>query len=294
MRFYWIALLVFTFHLIGCRPYARLTNQLPNNKLHPVEYQQNTELLNFTFLYSDPERTSYLQEFANKYQLDALVADHSNDLDKIKALLHWTHQQWKHNGSNRPTKSDAISIVEEAKTGKQFRCVEYGFVSAAALNSVGLPARTLGLKTQDVEVVKYGAGHVAAEVYSPTLKKWIFVDGQFDVIPMLNDTPLNAAELYQAIQTKSPGLKLVRMGEPIPAKEQKAYLEFVGKYLFYLDVKFDNRYGSAADPKFTYQNKTIAMLVPLHAKQPTIFQRSGTIEAVYTNSLGDFYQAPRF
>ena len=46
---------------------------------------------------------------------------------------------------------------------------------------------------------KNGAGHVATEVFLNDLKKWVFIDVQFDAMPVLNDTPLNAVEFQKAI-----------------------------------------------------------------------------------------------
>lgn len=60
--------------------------------------------------------------------------------------MNWVHHQWRHDGGNEPIKNDAISILEEARTGKNFRCVEYGTVVTACLNAVGLNSRVLGLK----------------------------------------------------------------------------------------------------------------------------------------------------
>jgi len=100
------------------------------------------------------------------------------------------HNQWQHNGNNEPHKNDVTSILEEVKEGKNFRCVEYGIVVAACLNSIGLKARQLNLKTKDVETTEYGAGHVVTEVFLNDLKKWMFIDGQFDAMPLLDGIPL--------------------------------------------------------------------------------------------------------
>lgn len=55
------------------------------------------------------------------------------------------------------------------------------------------------LKIKEVETYAYGAGHVALEVYLNDLKKWIFIDSQWNIIPFLNHVPLNAVEFQQAI-----------------------------------------------------------------------------------------------
>jgi len=100
-------------------------------------------------------------------------------------LLNWTNKRWEHSGNNTPKESDAISILKEAETGKKFRCVEYAIVLSSALKSIGIPARTLGLKTKDVDKTRYGAGHVVTEAYLTDFNKWIFLDGQMNYAPFL-------------------------------------------------------------------------------------------------------------
>ena len=55
--------------------------------------------------------------------------------------MNWVHKQWDHNGRNQPENIDAISILEEVKEGKNFRCVEYGIVATACLNAVRIKSK---------------------------------------------------------------------------------------------------------------------------------------------------------
>lgn len=286
-----ITLLAFTILLSGCAPFFRLVNYSPSAKVVDVTFTNDIKP-NYKFAYSDTTGNEYLRKLQVNYGLDTLTQNANNQFGKVLLVLNWTHQQWKHSGSNEPKKSDALSILEEAKAGKNFRCVEYGIVSAAALNSIGLPARVIGLKTRDVEKIKYGAGHVAAEVYIPELKKWVLLDGQFNAIPMLNDVPLNSVELKQAVLANKPELKIVSIKGVANDSEKARYLSFVSKYLFYFDVNFDNRIGET-DSKLKVNDKTKLMLVPLKAKIPTVFQRKYPINyCEYTNSITDFYKEP--
>ena len=180
-----LGMFIILFVFNSCSSFFRFINYSPSTRLVNVEFSSDTNTA-YKFYYSDTLNNDYLRRLRNNYGLDTLISNSKNQLESVKIVLAWTRRQWNHSGSNTPQKSDAISILEEAKAGKSFRCVEYGIVSAAALNSIGLPARVIGLKSRDVEKVKYGAGHVAAEVYLPELKKWVFLDGQFNAIAMLN------------------------------------------------------------------------------------------------------------
>lgn len=287
--FFGMFIILFVFN--SCSSFFRFINYSPSTRLVNVEFSSDTNTA-YKFYYSDTLNNDYLRRLRNNYGLDTLISNSKNQLESVKIVLAWTRRQWNHSGSNTPQKSDAISILEEAKAGKSFRCVEYGIVSAAALNSIGLPARVIGLKSRDVEKVKYGAGHVAAEVYLPELKKWVFLDGQFNAIAMLNNVPLNAVELKHAIQMNRSAVKIVSLNRIASEKERDNYLNFVSKYLFYFDINFDNRIGTV-DPRLKINGKNKLMLVPLNQKNPTIFQRKYPIDyCEYSNSYQDFYRTP--
>ncbi len=244
------------------------------------------------FYYPDTLNNAYLKELRQVYKLDSLTERADNEFEKIKAILDWTNKQWAHDGNNAPSKSDPLTILKEAKKGNNFRCVEYGIVSAAALNSIGIPSRVLSIKTADVEKVKYGAGHVVAETYSKEFKKWIFIDGQYNAIPILNNIPLNAVEFQRAIKENLVNLKIINSKGDISKAEKSRYIAWVSKYLFYYDVTFDNRYIAYKD-KVKVNEKSILMLVPLNADNPSVFQRKNKLDdCIYTNNINDFYQKP--
>ena len=256
---------------------------------NPVYYDASAKAPAYQFWYETGAPNVYLNRLKDQYLLEKVVEGANSDSAKALRILQWSHSQWKHNGNNEPKKRDALSILEEAKTeGKQFRCVEYGIVGAAALNAIGLPARVLALKMKDVETIEGGAGHVLLEVYLPDLKKWVLMDGQWDAMPVLNGVPLNAAELQQAIATNYDALQ-VRSLSGTPKAD---WVRFVYSYLYYMDVAFDNREGRGAE-KEKLQGKKSLMLVPQGAQEPKIFQKARPIDYVhYTRSLADFYAPP--
>ncbi|WP_205502198.1 transglutaminase-like domain-containing protein [Rufibacter psychrotolerans] len=222
---------------------------------------------------------AYLTQLRTTYGLDRLVAGKKTDFERVQAVCAWARKQWEHNGSNTPLKSDPISILEEAATGKQFRCVEYGVVVSGALNSLGIPARTLALKMEHADTIQYGAGHVVAEAYLHDQKKWVLVDGQFDVIPTLKGKPLNAVEMQQALAAGAPDLQVVSFS----GTQANDYFQWIAPYLFYFDTRLDNRYGVEQKPGSI-------MLMPQGAQKITVFQRIRPLtDFTYTHSVADFY-----
>lgn len=255
----------------------------------PIAYDATPKPPTYRFWYENGASNEYLKRLKGLYLLEKIVEGVQSDSAKALRILKWTHDQWKHNGDNEPRKKDALSILEEARNeGKQFRCVEYGIVGAAALNAIGLPARVLALKTKEVETTPYGAGHVLLEVYLKDLGRWVLMDGQWDAMPVLNGMPLNAAEFQQAIATNYEALEI----RSLSGTSKAAYTRWVYPYLYYLDVKFDNREGVELK-KELQGGKPSLMLVPQGAKEPTVFQQKRPINnVVYTRSLADFYAPP--
>lgn len=281
------------FLLSSCSPFLSAINVTPSSKIGAIEFSNEQAKQNYEFYYSDTLNNKYLRGLRESYGIDSLTTNLSGEMDKIKAVLNWSSNQWEHNGSNSPSKPDALTILKEAKEGKQFRCVEYGVIAAASLNSLSIPARVLALKTKDVAKVKFGAGHVAAETYSQDFSKWIFIDPQFDIMPTLNGIPLNAVEFQKALISEKQNIELVNLKGKVEQKRSEFYLNWIGKYLYFFDVGFDQRIDYKKETK-KIDGKTRLMLVAVGAENPTIFQRKYNIDkCIYTNSLNDFYKKPR-
>ena len=242
-----------------------------------LKFTDERVALPFAFQRSAPG-DPYLTKLREGYALAELVKGTRNDYEKVRAVSRWVRTRWEHNGSNMPEKPDPISILEEAKQGKRFRCVEYSAVLAAALEAVGVRARVLSLLTEDVETRESGAAHVVAEAYLSDKKRWVMVDGQWDVIPTLKGRPLGAVEFQRALAKREKGLGVDTFSDV----KADGYFEWVAPYLFYFITKFDGRYGVAASRKEL-------VLVPVGAKEPKVVQRKWPIgDVVYTNSLRAF------
>ncbi len=106
------------------------------------------------------------------------------------------------------------------------------------------------------------------------MDKWVVVDGQWNAIPFIDSTPLNAVELQTAIALKNEHLTF-----PLLSKTQELiYKKWISPYLYYFDVTF---------------NETHIMLAPEEANEPTVFQREWPLTVdVFTHSVRDFYPKP--
>ena len=241
----------------------------------------------FNFKWSSPDE-AYLRRLRDEYNLDAIVTHAADDYEKVKAIRKWARDLWSHDGWNEPSQNDPLTILREAAEGKNFRCVEYAICTSGALTALGIPARVMSLKTQDVETRETGASHVVLEAYLTSLDKWVFVDTQWDVTPFLHEQPLSAVELQHAITREPERLSL----DTSSGTEQAEYSEWIAPYLFYFDVPFDNRIR-AENALWRLEGLNHLMLVPLGAPEPTTFQRKWSLEGMkYTHSLSAFYARP--
>lgn len=274
--------------LLGDSAYAMTIIKAYKPAYNAIQHDEASKNEKITFFYEQNNNNEYLNRLRNLYPIDSLISDTKNDMQKVLNILSWVHHQWQHDGMNEPKKSDAISILEEVKEGKNFRCVEYGIVVSACLNSIGLKSRTLALKTKDVATTQYGAGHVLTEVYLNDIKKWVLIDGQWDAMPVLNNTPLNAVEFQHAIASDYKNLEI----KTSTGTSKSNYTSWIYPYLYFFDAPFDNREGKTGGRK-KINGKSSLMLVPLGALNPTVFQINGKIDyCLYTNSIKDFYAPP--
>jgi len=234
-------------------------------------------------LLQDSPNDSGMLVLRERYKLDQLVRGANSDLERLRRIVDWVHGQWKHSGSNVPTRRDPLTILGEARAGKQFRCVEYAVVTAACARALGMPARVLALKRKDVETAESGAGHVVAEVWLRDRQKWVFADAQFAVIPALAGLPLNAVEFQEAIARHKKPLSL---GPGWSGRKKRFYLRWVAPYLYYFDFALDQRFFLDRNQK---QPGRI-MLVPKGASRPHVFQRRFPIrDCTYVSNPQVFY-----
>jgi hypothetical protein len=251
-----------------------------------LEWDYEGKIKSFEIIMDDPNDAN-LVILRNKYNLKELVSSAKDDYEKLRLITAWVLKQWGHNGDNKPSKSDPLTILKEASEGKRFRCVEYAKVVAGCARSLGFPSRVLALKRIDIETAGSGAGHVVAEVWLEQFNKWVFVDGQWGAIPETDGIPLNAVEFQNAIGRKVPDLK-IRFAKQ---NDKLEYLGWVAPYLYYFDFNLDQRYyrGVTEEERITGSNGKI-MLVPKGANKPKVFQIKHPIKnCVYISNPKVFY-----
>lgn len=238
-----------------------------------------------------PFSASYMDRLKTKYQLETFISETGSQFETVQAVSGWVSGLWEHDGGNTPSKNDPMTILDEVtEEGQRFRCVEYGTVIYGCLNALGIPSRPLNLKTEDVETRESGAGHVVTEVYLEDLNKWIFVDGQWGMIPVLNDVPLNGLEFSEALKEKEKlgnSLDVICL-LPESGVEKEEYFRWIEEYLYFFDFTYWQEDSKGK------QKATKVMLTPEGVKNPKIFQVKYNLNIdIYTHSAEDFYPPVR-
>lgn len=149
----------------------------------------------------------------------------------------WIQSRWEHNGNNISEHNDPLYILKKTEKGREFRFVEYSIVSSQCQASIGFKVRDLGLMTKDISEVKSHGGHAANEIYLKDLKKWFFIDPQYDLIATFQGVPLNAVELQNCIANNK-GFTLINPNKTITKQE---YIKWIGPYLYYFVTTFEGQ-----------------------------------------------------
>lgn len=229
-----------------------------------------------------PDRDAYFARLRREYPLDSVVAGATTDLERVQRMSRWVRTQWEHNGNNESAHGDPLGILAEARTGKRFRCVEYAEVLAGALSAVGVPARVLGLQRADVETAISGAGHVVAEAWLADRRRWVLVDGQWDVIPFLGDEPIDAVALARALDASTPALRVTSLSGTTSTR----YLRWVRPYLYHFVVS-PRPWTTGTAP-----GAPTRMLLPIGAVPPKLFQRKWPQPAYVPTHRPAIFHAP--
>jgi hypothetical protein len=207
--------------------------------------------------------TDFSQYLKTEHFNFELIMANSTDLEKAFFIMNWAHTRWSHRGDNDPHTMDPKIILEKAKKGEQFRCVEYAVITAAMAQTIGLQARVVGIRRADVETAFSSAGHVIAEIFLADKNKWIMVDPQWARIPIIKNEPIGTTEFAKALGQK----EVQFLTDENVIKYDSTYYDWITPYLYYISFRIDQRYG------FNSENRDQIILIPKGAKIPEKFQR---------------------
>ena len=202
-----------------------------------------------------PKESNNLCKVRDYFKLDS-VAGQGDELSKIINLLHFAHDNIRHDGNNRAfAEIDAIDIYNYFKTtGKGVNCRQLAISLCEMYLSMGIPARYVTCMPADPNDSEC---HVINTVWSSQLQKWLYIDPTMDAWIMdENGTMLSIAEVRERLINDQP-LVLCETAnwnhESQQTKEQ--YIDnYMAKNLYYFVCKKLSRFNPESlyrynDPK---------------------------------------------
>ncbi len=211
-------------------------------------YAQEDKKIEFIY---QPKESNNLRMVREYFKLDS-VAGQGDELSKIINLLHFAHDNIRHDGGNRAiAEMDAIDIYNYYKTtGKGVNCRQLAISLCEMYLSMGIPARYVTCMPADPNDFEC---HVINTVWSSQLQKWLYIDPTMDAwVTDENGTMLSIAEVRERLINDQPLVLCETANWNHESQQTKEYyLEtYMAKNLYYFVCKKLNRFN----PESIYRN----------------------------------------
>ena len=213
-------------------------------------YSKDTAQQDILFRYQ-PKESKNLRMVRDYFKLDSVVGQ-GDELSKIINLLHFAHDNIRHDGGNQAfAELDAIDLYNYYKTtGKGVNCRQLAISLCEMYLSMGIPARYVTCMPADS--LDYEC-HVINTVWSEQLQKWLYIDPTMDAwVTDENGTMLSIAEVRERLINDQPLVLCETANWNHESQQTKDYyLEtYMAKNLYYFVCKKLNRFN----PESLYRN----------------------------------------
>ena len=221
---------------------AQVKDRQPLNVLKKsAPYAKDDAKVEFRY---QPKRSNNLCKVRDYFKLDS-VAGQGDELSKIINLLHFAHDNIRHDGSNQAfAELDAIDLYNYYKaTGKGVTCRQLAISLCEMYLSMGIPARYVTCMPADS--LDYEC-HVINTVWSSQLQKWLYIDPTMDAwVTDENGTLLSIAEVRERLINDQPLVLCETANWNHESQQTKEYyLEtYMAKNLYYFVCKKLNRFN---------------------------------------------------
>ena len=198
-----------------------------------------------------PKESMNLRMVREYFKLDS-VAGQGDELSKIINLLHFAHDNIRHDGNNRAfAELDAIDLYNYYKTtGRGVNCRQLAISLCEMYLSMGIPARYVTCMPADPNDYEC---HVINTVWSNQLQKWLYIDPTMDAWVMDEDgTMLSIAEVRERLINDQPLVLCETANWNHESQQTKEYYldEYMAKNLYYFVCKKISRFN----PESVYRN----------------------------------------
>ena len=191
-----------------------------------------------------PQESMNLKMVREYFKLDS-VAGQGDELSKIINLLHFAHDNIRHDGNNRAfAEMDAIDLYNYYKaTGRGVNCRQLAISLCEMYLSMGIPARYVTCMPADS--LDYEC-HVINTVWSSQLQKWLYIDPTMDAWVMdENGLMLCIAEVRERLIQGQPLVLCETANWNHESQQTKEYYldEYMAKNLYYFVCKKISRFN---------------------------------------------------
>ena len=213
-----------------------------------ASYAKDNKKIEFIY---QPKESMNLRMVRDYFKLDS-VAGQGDELSKILNLMHFAHDNIRHDGSNRAfAEMDAIDLYNYYKTtGKGVNCRQLAISLCEMYLSMDIPARYVTCMPADSLDFEC---HVINTVWSSQLQKWLYIDPTFDAWVMdENGTLLSIAEVRERLINDQPLVlcETANWNHESPQTKEDYLETYMAKNLYYFVCKKLNRFN----PESLYRN----------------------------------------
>lgn len=249
----------------------------------------------FTYM---PETHPNLKRIREELKLDSIAGDDS-ELLQIFNLLHWVHNNVKHDGgSYNPTSKNAIDLIEICKTeNRGVNCRMLATILNECYLSMGIKSRIITCMPKETN---FDDCHVINMVFSKELDKWIWIDPTNDAYIM--DEKGNLLGIQEVRERLITGKPLILNADAnwnrVSLQTKKHYLDYyMAKNLYRLQCPVASEYNT--ETWETGKEYNYIELLPLDGIEQTpqkseeVFEESGVKFIYYkTNNPELFWKKP--
>jgi hypothetical protein len=241
---------------------------------------------NIQFYFMSKDNTT-LVDLKNKYSLDKVVNEASNDLDKTLAMVQWLNRRAEVKTSAMETKKTVDEMLVALNTNKVISLKEYNTILEEALTSIGVSCRTGELRASNNTKLKEDVSYSVLEVWSRVHGKWVMVDGVVEGYMNKNGIPLSVIDIINSNNKEITSQNI---------KDPKKYLKSISQYLNTYTIKVDNNKLEEAKSNsyitFVKHEMDIQLETLNGYTQPTIFVKEEKLfnhnpEIVYHDDKSD-------
>ena len=213
-----------------------------------ASYAKDNKKIEFIY---QPKESMNLRMVRDYFKLDS-VAGQGDELSRILNLMHFAHDNIRHDGSNRAfAEMDAIDLYNYYKTtGKGVNCRQLAISLCEMYLSMDISARYVTCMPADSLDFEC---HVINTVWSSQLQKWLYIDPTFDAwVTDENGTMLSIAEVRERLINDQPLVlcETANWNHESPQTKEDYLETYMAKNLYYFVCKKLNRFN----PESLYRN----------------------------------------